>query len=258
MTNISRINFLRATGMGVAALASSGASIIMQTKEKQIKAIAFDGFPIFDPRAVYKKVVELQPAKGQQVIDRWRIKQFTYQWLRALGSQYKSFLDVSRDALISAVEESGATLSTSEVDAVIGEYDKIEVWDDVLPALQQLRRQNIRLCFLSNMSEEMIAQGIRNAGISDYFNYILSSDRVRTFKPDPRVYQLAIDAYRLKKSEILFVAFAGWDVAGAKWFGYPTYWVNRMNLQLDILDADPDGEGTNLSYLVKFVEMYNG
>ena len=257
MSNISRIKFLRATGLWIAALASSGASIRTQTKKTQIKAIAFDGFPIFDPRSVSKKVVELLPVEGHQVIDRWRIKQFTYQWLRGLGSQYKSFLEVSRDALISAVEECGATLSTSEVDAVINEYNKIDVWKDVLPALQQLRRQNIRLCFLSNMSEEMIAQGIRNAGISDYFNYVLSADRVRTFKPDPRVYQLALNAYGLTKSEILFVAFAGWDVAGAKWFGYPTYWVNRMNSQLDKLDADPDGVGANLSDLVKFVELYN-
>ena len=38
----------------------------------------------------------------------------------------------------------------------------------------------------------------------------------------------AVDAFGLPREEILFVAFAGWDVAGARWFGgsaYPTFWV---------------------------------
>jgi hypothetical protein len=28
--------------------------------------------------------------------------------------------------------------------------------------------------------------------------------------------------------QILFVAFAGRDVAGAKWFGFPAFWMNRL------------------------------
>jgi 2-haloacid dehalogenase len=34
---------------------------------------------------------------------------------------------------------------------------------------------------------------------------------------------MEIDAFTLKREEILFAAFAGWDAAGAKWFGYPTF-----------------------------------
>ena len=51
----------------------------------------------------------------------------------------------------------------------------------------------------------------------------LGTDEARTFKPDPRAYQLGVDALKVKREEILFVAFAGWDAAGAKLFGYPTY-----------------------------------
>jgi hypothetical protein len=42
-------------------------------------------------------------------------------------------------------------------------------------------------------------------------------------------YRLGTDALALDADEILFVAFAGWDVAGAKWFGYPTFWNNRQS-----------------------------
>ncbi|MEO8406190.1 MAG: hypothetical protein ABI480_16395, partial [Chitinophagaceae bacterium] len=54
---------------------------------------------------------------------------------------------------------------------------------------------------------------------------------------------------KLKKSEIGFVAFAGWDAAGAKSFGYPTYWLNRQHQPMEQLGVTPDWTGDNLSDL---------
>src|SRR5512143_3595254 len=56
---------------------------------------------------------------------------------------------------------------------------------------------------------------------------VLSTDRARTYKPDPRAYRLGIEGFGLRREEILLEAHAGWDAAGAKSFGYPTFWVNR-------------------------------
>jgi len=54
----------------------------------------------------------------------------------------------------------------------------------------------------------------------------------------------------LHREEILFVAFAGWDVAGAKWFGYPTFWNNRGAAPAEHLDGAPDGTGATLRDLL--------
>ena len=62
------------------------------------------------------------------------------------------------------------------------------------------------------------------------------------------------DAFNLKREEILFVPFAGWDAAGAKAFGYPTFWVNRRNLPMEKLGTVPDSTGKNLTDLVDFVK----
>ena len=32
----------------------------------------------------------------------------------------------------------------------------------------------------------------------------------------------------MNQGEIAFAAFAGWDAAGAKAFGYPTFWVKAV------------------------------
>ena len=66
---------------------------------------------------------------------------------------------------------------------------------------------------------------------------------------------MGIDAFKLKREEILFVAFGGWDAAGAKSFGYPTFWVNRLNLPAEELGVMADGSGQNLTDLVGFMNI---
>jgi 2-haloacid dehalogenase len=64
---------------------------------------------------------------------------------------------------------------------------------------------------------------------------------------------MAIDAFQLKREEILFAAFAGWDAAGARGFGYPTYWVNRLNLPAEELGVTADATGRDLTDLARFI-----
>jgi 2-haloacid dehalogenase len=64
---------------------------------------------------------------------------------------------------------------------------------------------------------------------------------------------MGLDGFKLEKAEIVFAAFAGWDASGAKWFGYPTFWVNRLNSPVEELGVAPDGVGSGLSDLVEFV-----
>ena len=46
----------------------------------------------------------------------------------------------------------------------------------------------------------------------------------------------------------------GWDVAGATWFGYTTFWINRAGLPAEELGATPRGTGRGMADLVGFVE----
>jgi 2-haloacid dehalogenase len=64
---------------------------------------------------------------------------------------------------------------------------------------------------------------------------------------------MGVEALGLRREDILFVPFAGWDAAGAKWFGYPTFWVNRLGQPEEALDASPDGSGPGLAELVEYV-----
>ena len=80
----------------------------------------------------------------------------------------------------------------------------------------------------------------------------LSTDRVRAYKPDPRAYQMGLDAFGLTRQEIAFAASASWDAVGAKAFGYPTIWVNRAGLSAEEWGSAPDVVGAGMADLLKF------
>lgn len=254
--SISRKAFIHMAGLGTAGIFAASHGLIHGNSK--IKAIAFDAFPIFDPASIVKPVHELLAAgQAKQLIELWHLKQFNYQWLRLSANRYKNFIDVARDALEFTLTQNGLHLGENEKDLIISGYDNMQAWADVVPALQSIKREGLRICFLSNMTAKMLNRGIQNSNLTDFFDLVISTDEKRTFKPGAAAYQMAVERLKLKKEEILFVPFAGWDLAGAKWFGYPTFWLNRSGSLLENLDAQPDGSGSTLNDLVEFLRKYN-
>ena len=100
----------------------------------------------------------------------------------------------------------------------------------------------------------MLDAAIRGSGLGGVVEHVVSTDRAPTYKPAPAAYQLGLDAVRLPREQVVFAAFAGWDAAGAKRLGYPTFWVNRLAAPPEELGvAPPDGTGRALPDLVAFV-----
>ena len=218
-----------------------------------IKAVAFDAFPIFDPRPVFALAEELFPGKGADLSNAWRTRQFEYAWLHSLSRRYEDFWKVTEASLVFSAKMLKQDLTPEKRTRLMESYLQLKAWPDVIPALTELKKAGIRLAFLSNFTLPMLQANSKNSGLDGLFEHVLSTDRVKAYKPDPRAYQMGIDSFKLKREEIVFAAYAGWDATGAKWFGYPTFWVNRLNLPGEELGALPDAAGPNLAGLVHFV-----
>jgi len=237
--------------MGSGLQAMTPVSVL--SSPNRIKAIAFDAFPIFDPRPVYALLTNFFRDKGAETGSVWRTAQFEYCWLRALSGTYKDFWKITEDALLYAARKTGVPLTGGQRDELMMQFLHLNAWPDVNEALHTLKQNGIKLFFLSNMSPAMLFSCMQHSHLENYFDEVISTDRIKTYKPDPRAYALGTDVLKLKKEEVLFAAFAGWDVCGAKWFGYPTFWVNRLNAPAEELNVSPDAEGPGLAELVNFV-----
>jgi 2-haloacid dehalogenase len=104
-----------------------------------IKAIAFDGFPIFDPRSIFALAENLFPGRGAELSNVWRTKQFEYTWLRTMTGHYRDFLGVIDDALVFACKSLDIELTGVKRSALVESYLGMPIWPDVLPALSMLK-----------------------------------------------------------------------------------------------------------------------
>jgi 2-haloacid dehalogenase len=219
----------------------------------EIQAVLFDAFPIFDPRPIPSLAEDIFPGKGAELAELWRDRQFEYTWLRSLSHQYQDFWSVTESALLFAAQSLKLELTSAKRDQLMQAYLKLNAWPDVLPTLRSLKAAGIRLGFLSNFTPKMLHSCILHSGLQGSFEKVLSTDDVKTYKPDPRAYQMGVESLGLSRERILFVAFAGWDAAGAKWFGYPTLWANRRQQPVAEMGVLPDAESEDLSGVAKFV-----
>jgi 2-haloacid dehalogenase len=249
---IDRRDFLKLAVGGLPASALLASARVEPAPKSEFGAVVFDAFPIFDPRPIFGLADELFPGKGTELSNAWRTRQFEYQWLRALGGRYADFWRATEDSLVFAAQMLRLDLDDEKRGRLMQAYLGMKAWPDVVPALAALKQAGFRLAILSNMTAKMLSANIKSASLDGLFEKVLSTDDVQAYKPDPRAYRMAVDGLGLQRDQILFVPFAGWDAAGGKWFGYPTFWVNRLGLPVEQLGVAPDAAGRDLSNLVRF------
>lgn len=252
---VDRREFLIMAGGVATSLLTPASSTQAATTKPKIKAVAFDGFVTFDPRPIFALAEKLFPGKGAELSNAWRTRQFEYQWLRVLSRNYADFWQATEDSLVFSAKLLKLDLTPEIRQQLMNAYLELKAWPDVLPALKSLKSAGLRLAFLSNLTPQVLDANIKSAGLDGLFEHALSTDKIKTYKPDPRAYQMGIDAFKLKREEILFAAFGGWDAAGAKSFGYPTFWVNRLNLPAEELGVIPDGIGPTTTDLLSFLNI---
>lgn len=231
---------------GIAA-AAAAAPLFGQTR-RRIRAIAFDAFVLFDPRTILARARKIVGDKGDALVSASSAKLFAYTWFYASAGRYAEFDELAADAFRFAARNQGVELGEADLQHLVEGYSNLAAWPDVPDALEWLRRVGIQLAVLSNLPEGALRANLRAAGIDKHFRFVLSTDKAQRFKPAPKAYDLALRAFQAPASQIGFAASAGWDAAGASWFGFPTVWVNRGNtpaeeayIQPRLVSAGMDG-----------------
>jgi 2-haloacid dehalogenase len=213
-----------------------------------IRACVFDAYgTLFD---VHAAVAALRPRLGERadaLSQLWRAKQLEYTWLRSLMRRHADFWQVTGDALDHALERTGvdAALRTPLLQA----YLTLEPYPEVADVLRRLRATGHRLAILSNGAPAMLAAAVDNAGIGAALDAVLSVEEVGVYKPDPRVYRLALERLALPAEGIAFLSSNAWDVHGAAAFGLRPVWINRFGAPAERLPGAAEHELPDLSGL---------
>lgn len=225
-------------------------------KNETIRAIAFDAYgTLFDVYSVGALAEQLFPGKGDSLAALWRLKQIEYSLLRTLSGRYRPFYEITGDALVFACRKLGIAMTEAQQRQLMNQYACLSPFPENLGALRMLRELGVPMAVLSNGTPEMLEVAIKSAGMNGLFDHVLSVDAVRQYKTSAAAYQLGPDAFGCAAREILFVSSNGWDAAGATWFGYTTFWINRAGLPLEELGVEPSATGQRLTEIIDFVQL---
>jgi 2-haloacid dehalogenase len=111
-------------------------------------------------------------------------------------------------------------------------------YPDVPGALQSLRDAGCRLAVLTQSAAEAADAALRDAGLREHFEHVLSAPASGAFKPEDLAYRAALEA--VGATDAWFVAGHWWDVAGAAFAGLRTAWVSRTDRAYPIAMPEPE------------------
>ena len=216
---------------------------------KSIKALVFDAYgTVFDVHSIVTALDRRFPGQGPEVSKVWRTKQLEYTWLRSLMDRYEDFWKVTESALIATCNAMQLPLGADARAELMEAYLRLTPFPDVKETLGAL--SGMPLAILSNGSPKMLGKVVKNAGLEAAFSHVISVDEVKTYKPSPAAYQLAVKKMGVQTGNIGFISSNFFDVAGAKVYGFRSHWVNRSGTAAEELGVTPDATLRTLSDLV--------
>jgi 2-haloacid dehalogenase len=174
---------------------------------------------------VLAKAEALCPGKGELITQIWRLKQLEYTWLRSSMQKYEDFWEVTGSALDFALRAAGSDPNGAIRGPLMENYLHLDPYPEAQEALAALAGR--KLAILSNGSPGMLRELVRNSGLDRWIEPAISVDSARAYKPHPSCYALVEPALGVPKEEVLFVSSNGFDVAGAKAFGFKVAWIRR-------------------------------
>ncbi|MEK4221137.1 haloacid dehalogenase type II [Bacillus sp. FSL W8-0116] len=219
---------------------------------KSIKAFVFDVYgTLFDVHSVKEATETLYPGKGEAISQAWRKKQVEYSFLHQLMGTYRSFWKITKDALRYALKENEQSISSEIEEFLMEAYLHLTPFPEVHEVLLQLR--NKTLAVFSNGSHDMLDPLIDHSLFGELFDDVVNVDEVKQYKPTPAAYDHALHTLKVSREEVLFISSNGWDISGAKNFGFHTAWINRNKLPIEELELYPDAIYEDLTGILEWI-----
>lgn len=187
---------------------------------------------------------------------RWREKQLEYSFRRGLMKQYGGFPQCIRNALDYVCLELDENLSDETRHELMQSYRILPAYDDAIAGLQRLRDREARMFAFSNGMPADVESLLRHAGILEFFEGIISVDSIRSFKPDPVVYEYFLEQTHTQPDQGWLVSSNPFDVIGAVNTGMNAAWIKRSPQMLfDPWEIQPTRIMSTLTDLPELVDQ---
>ena len=219
---------------------------------KNIKAIIFDAYgTLFDVNSAAEKCKDKIGDKWEAFANYWRTTQLEYTWLRSLMNRHKDFWQITEDSLDKSMK--AFKIDSSMRSELLNLYKILSTFPEVKEVLNKLKEKNYKLAILSNGTPSLLNELVKSNNLDNIFDDVFSIQEVKTYKPDPKVYNIPIKKYQIQKNEVAYLSANTWDVSAGGNYGFNRVWVNRNNSIFDNLDYVPKYQVKHLGGLLDII-----
>ena len=121
----------------------------------------------------------------------WFTTLLQYSLVTTVADHYLDFGEVGAACLRMVAKNHGVELSEDAAKEALAPIRSLPPHPDVIPTLGRLRDANYRLFTLTNSAKAALADQMKHAGLTDYFEALLSVEDVGKYKPHAEVYRWA-------------------------------------------------------------------
>ena len=195
-------------------------------------------------------------AHGKNISDAGLLA--TYGELEAEAEQggYRAYREVLQSVVRGLGARLGFSPSESEARSLPDSLTNWRPFPDTVEALRRLKAR-YRLAVISNIDDDLFAGSARQLAVA--FDFVVTAQQARCYKPDHRIFNLALDRIGVAPEAILHCAQSIYhDVAPANALGLASVWVHRPSQRPGAgatrpASAKPDLEVSSLKMLADVV-----
>ncbi len=214
------------------------------------EVIAFDvNETLLDLRALDAPFEELLGASGLRA--QWFAQMLQLSFVGGLTGDYVDFGTAQRASLRMLAERHDKPVSDEQAQAMVDRMSSLPPHPEVAGALARLRGTRLKVAALTNSVEAVAEAQLRNAGIREHFDRVISADSVRALKPAAAPYRAVAQAFEVDIDQVRLVAAHSWDISGALAAGAKAAFVARPGMVLSPLGPRPDIVAPDIAAVVE-------
>ena len=221
-----------------------------------IKAVLFDGYGTLFSGGMDKLYQVCQricddhglQLDGKGFLDRW--DQYFFPLIR--GKEFLTFRKAHALSLVTVFEELGVSAKPDRyVEEMFKLLGEVTLYDDVVSMLASL--DGFPHGVVSNADSDHLHNALSRNGLT--FDLVVSSESAEVYKPDPGIFQDALEALGVEPGEVLYVGDSQEDdLVAARRGGIQMAWLNREGEARKKGIPEPEFEITSLKEVVEIIK----
>ena len=130
------------------------------------------------------------------------------------------------------------------------------LFPEVIYVLETLKKEGLKLGVISDTSPSL-SLTLESLGIAKYFDCFICSDLAGAMKPDPKIYQTALDALQVSAEESIYVDDYDIEADGAREMGFTAFHIDRVDSNQEEMQNEDENQWriTSLKQILDFLHQ---